>query len=118
MTEKRVEKPWGYEVIWAKTKDYVGKELYIKQGAKLSLQYHEEKEETIRVIFGRVRLHWFEDGDQYPRTEIMVRGDTFHIPPGKIHRFEALDDCCVAEVSTPQLDDVVRLDDDYGRDEA
>jgi mannose-6-phosphate isomerase len=115
--ENLVEKPWGREVIWAHTDQYVGKKLYIKGGSKLSLQYHEVKDETIIVARGRIKLHWFEPGDTVARSKVMVTGESFHIPPGMKHRFEALEDCCVFEVSTPELDDVVRIADDYGRSE-
>ena len=117
MTKKeiqRVEKPWGYELIWAKTKDYVGKMLHINKGHKLSLQYHKVKEETIYVISGKM-LFVFE-GDGGKLLEIELRpGEAHHIPPGKKHRMIAIEDCDVFEVSTPHLDDVVRLEDGYGR---
>jgi mannose-6-phosphate isomerase-like protein (cupin superfamily) len=110
---KRVPKPWGYELIFAKTDRYVGKILHINRGESLSLQYHEIKEETLYVLDGELRLTVEHDGD---RRELMLRkGEAFHIPPLMIHRMEALADTDVAEVSTPELDDVVRLDDRYGR---
>ena len=111
---QRVEKPWGYELIWAKTDDYVGKILHIKKGHKLSLQYHVKKEETIMVYSGKM-LFVFEN-DQGVLEEIpMNAGEAHHIPTGKKHRMIAVEDCDVFEVSTPQLDDVVRLEDGYGR---
>ncbi|MDP9361625.1 MAG: cupin domain-containing protein [Acidobacteriota bacterium] len=110
---KRVPKPWGYELIFAKTNLYVGKILHINRGESLSLQYHEIKEETLFVVTGELRLTIEVDGD---RRELMLRGgEAFHIPPRMIHRMEALEDTDVAEVSTPELDDVIRLDDRYGR---
>lgn len=110
----RIEKPWGYELIWAKTDRYVGKILHIQQGQKLSLQYHREKEETIILQSGK--MNFIFENDQGVLEEIlMLPGEAHHIPPGKKHRMIAIDDCDVYEVSTPQLDDVVRLEDGYGR---
>lgn len=111
---QRVDKPWGHELIWAKTKDYVGKVLHIKKGHKLSLQYHEIKEETIMVWSGKM-LFVFEN-EKGEMTEIpMNAGDAHHIPTGRKHRMIAVEDCDVFEVSTPHLNDVVRLEDGYGR---
>ena len=110
---RRVPKPWGYELIFAKTDRYVGKILHIAKGECLSLQYHEMKEETLYVVAGELKLTIEYDGD---RREVMLRaGQAFHIPPRLIHRMEAVVDTDVAEVSTPELDDVVRLEDRYGR---
>ncbi len=110
---KRVDKPWGYELIWAKTGRYVGKILHVDQGQSLSLQYHEMKEETLYVVDGELRLTIEHDGD---RRELPLRkGQAFHIPPRLIHRMFAVVDTDVAEVSTTELDDVVRLEDRYGR---
>ena len=110
---RRVPKPWGYELIFAKTDRYVGKILHVNRGESLSLQFHEIKEETLFVVSGELRLTIEVDGD---RRELMLRtGEAFHIPPRMIHRMEAVEDTDVAEVSTPELDDVVRLDDRYGR---
>jgi len=109
----RVPKPWGYELIFARTDRYVGKILHINRGESLSLQFHEMKEETLYVVEGELRLTVEHDGD---RRELTLRkGEAFHIPPRLIHRMEALADTDVAEVSTPELDDVVRLEDRYGR---
>jgi mannose-6-phosphate isomerase-like protein (cupin superfamily) len=109
----RVSKPWGYELIFAKTGRYVGKILHINRGECLSLQYHEMKEETLYVVRGELKLTVEYDGD---RRELTLRsGQAFHIPPRLIHRMEAMEDTDVAEVSTPELDDVVRLEDRYGR---
>jgi mannose-6-phosphate isomerase len=110
---RRVPKPWGYELIFAHTNRYVGKVLHVNQGESLSLQYHEMKDETLYVVEGELRLTIEHDGD---RRELTLRkGEAFHIPPRLIHRMEAVVDTDVAEVSTPELDDVVRLEDRYGR---
>lgn len=110
---RRVPKPWGYELIFARTGRYVGKILHIDQGQTLSLQYHEMKEETLYVVRGELKLTIEHDGD---RRELPLReGEAFHIPPRLIHRMEAVRDTDVAEVSTPELEDVVRLEDRYGR---
>jgi mannose-6-phosphate isomerase len=111
----RVEKPWGYELIWAKTQDYVGKVLHIKKGHKLSLQYHRQKEETIFVQSGKMILVFESDQGVLKEVE-MHPGEAHHIPTGKKHRMIALEDTDVFEVSTPHLDDVVRLEDGYGRE--
>ena len=110
----RVDKPWGYELIWAHTDRYVGKILHITKGHKLSLQYHEVKDETIFVAKGEMDLVIVENGVE--RTEKMLEGDFRHLPTGTIHRMVAVEDCDVFEVSTPELDDVVRLQDEYGRE--
>ena len=109
----RVEKPWGYELIWARTDRYVGKILHIEPGHCLSLQYHNLKDETIYLQSGRM---WFEIqiGDQLVKKE-MQPGEAIHISPKTIHRMTAIDDCDIFEVSTPELHDVVRLEDRYGR---
>ena len=109
----RIPKPWGYELIWAHTDQYVGKVLHVNQGEILSLQYHEMKDETLFVVRGRVRLSLRKADDS--AELILEEGEAFHIPPGMIHRLEALEDSDVAEVSTPELSDVVRLEDRYGR---
>jgi mannose-6-phosphate isomerase len=110
---QHVPKPWGYELIFAKTGRYVGKILHINRGESLSLQYHQVKEETLYVVSGELRLTIEYDGD---RRELPLRkGESFHIPPRLIHRMEAVADTDVAEVSTPELQDVVRLEDRYGR---
>jgi mannose-6-phosphate isomerase len=110
----RVEKPWGYELIWAKTGDYVGKVLHINQGHKLSLQYHRIKEETIFISSGKMLL-LIEDENGKMEEVTMLPGESHHIAVGKKHRMIALEDTDVFEVSTPHLDDVVRLEDGYGR---
>ena len=110
---KHVPKPWGYELIFARTDRYVGKILHINQGQTLSLQYHEIKEETIFVVNGELRLTVEFDGDR--RVIPLRKGEAFHIPPRLIHRMEAVVDTDVAEVSTQELNDVIRLEDRYGR---
>ena len=116
LNPKRVEKPWGYEIWWARTDRYVGKILHINHGASLSLQYHNVKDETILVQSGRMLL---ETRGKDERGELrgleMKTGDVFHITPGTVHRMIGLEDCDLVEVSTPELDDVVRLEDRYGR---
>jgi quercetin dioxygenase-like cupin family protein len=110
----RVEKPWGYELIWARTGQYVGKVLHINRGHKLSLQYHRQKEETIYLQSGKMILVIEDDGQQMREIQLQP-GDAHHILTGRKHRMIAVEDCDVFEVSTPQLDDVVRLEDGYGR---
>lgn len=110
---QRVEKPWGYELIWAKTERYVGKILHIKTGHKLSLQYHEVKDETIYVLSGQ--LGFVVDEGQGPVQRTMNPGESYRVKPGTIHRMVGVTDCDVLEASTPELDDVVRLEDSYGR---
>ena len=111
---RRVSKPWGHELIWAETDRYVGKILHINAGESLSLQYHERKDETIYVLSGRLRL---ELEDEHGRLAVHELGPGEHrrIPTGRRHRFGAISRVELVEVSTPELDDVVRLDDRYGR---
>ncbi len=111
---ERVEKPWGYELIWAHTDRYVGKLLHINAGEALSYQYHREKEETIYVLRGELILH-YSTGEREPEVVRLAEGDVFHIAPGVRHRFEADAPVDLLETSTPELDDVVRLEDRYGR---
>ena len=111
---KRVEKPWGHELIWAHTDRYVGKILVIKTGKRLSLQYHEQKDESILVIKGHLKLHIEDENGQMQIIE-MGPGEHRRIPTGKRHRFEAAEHVELVEVSTPELDDVVRVEDDFGR---
>jgi len=111
--ERRVEKPWGYEIIWAHTPKYVGKILHVTKGHRLSRQYHKVKEETLRVLAGVMDL---EIGPAGAVTTLTMKpGDTFHVLPHTIHRMIAIEDTDVLEVSTSELDDVVRLEDSYGR---
>ncbi len=111
--EERVEKPWGYEIIWARTDRYVGKVLHINRAQSLSYQYHRIKDESIRLLRGSMELEIEEKGERKRLT--LKPGDSFHIPPTMKHRMIALENCDVLEVSTPELDDVVRLEDRYGR---
>ena len=116
-TVKRVDKPWGHEIWWARTDRYVGKLLHINAGESLSLQYHNVKDETIMVQSGTLL---FETGartdpSNLTRTE-MKPGDIFHITPGTVHRMTGVTAVDLVEVSTPELDDVVRLEDRYGRE--
>ena len=111
---KRVEKPWGYELIWAHTDRYVGKILHINEGHELSVQYHNRKDETVHLLSGRL-LYWVKvDGEM--RDMKLEAGQSFRITPGTVHYMEAITDCDVLEASTPELDDVVRLTDRYGRE--
>jgi len=111
----RVEKPWGYELHWAKTDRYVGKIIHINAGHALSLQYHNRKDETIYVWSGRL-LFEIQEGERLVKHEVGP-GERFHVTPGTIHRMTAIEDCDIFEVSTPELDDVVRLEDRYGRED-
>ena len=111
---QRVEKPWGYELIWAKTGDYVGKILHVNKGHQLSLQYHRIKEETIFLASGKMTF-MFENEKGELEAIPMSAGEAHHIPTGKKHRMIAVEDCDIFEVSTPHLEDVVRLEDGYGR---
>ena len=112
----RVTKPWGYELIWAHTDRYVGKIIHIDAGHALSYQFHRKKEETIYVMRGTLTLHVSED-ESPARVLTLKEGEAFHIPPGLRHRFEAKTAVDLLETSTPELDDVVRLEDRYGRAE-
>jgi quercetin dioxygenase-like cupin family protein len=113
---RRVDKPWGYEVWWARTERYVGKLLHVRKGESLSLQYHNVKDETILIQSGELL---FETGTKEKpgalEKKILKPGDTFHITPGTLHRMTGIEDTDILEVSTPELDDVVRLEDRYGR---
>jgi len=110
-----VEKPWGWELIWAHTDAYVGKVLFVRAGESLSLQYHEQKDESWYVQSGLARLELGEKGGE-PAADSIAAGACFHFPPGTVHRVTAIEDTTIIEVSTPQLDDVVRLEDAYGRE--
>jgi mannose-6-phosphate isomerase len=111
----RVDKPWGHELIWARTDRYVGKILHIEPGHVLSLQYHNKKDETIHVLKGEIILRLQPDRNG-PLTERRMReGESFHISPTTVHQFEAVTSSDLLEASTPEIDDVVRLKDRYGR---
>jgi len=111
---EQVPKPWGHETIWARTDRYVGKILHVRRGESLSLQFHRVKEETIRVLSGALQFEVGAEGEA-PAAVRLGPGDGWHIPPGTRHRMTALEDTDILEVSTPELDDVVRLEDRYGR---
>jgi len=112
--ETLVEKPWGYEVRWAITDRYVGKILHVRQGEALSLQYHERKDECLLIVRGIVDVELGVDDGQL-KTHRMSEGDSVHLEPLTRHRITAVEDADIYEVSTPEIDDVVRLEDRYGR---
>ena len=115
MTElpTRVPKPWGYEIIWAQTDRYVGKILHIEAGQLLSLQYHNKKDESIYVLAGEIILRIQQEDTLIERR--LGKGEAFRIRPRLVHQFEAVTTADLLEASTPELDDVVRLKDKYGR---
>jgi mannose-6-phosphate isomerase len=113
---RRVDKPWGWELIWAHAEAYVGKVLFVRAGESLSLQFHREKDESWYVEAGRAKLELGDTGDPILNTEVVAAGACFRFRPGTVHRVTALEDTTILEVSTPQLDDVVRLEDAYGRE--
>ena len=112
---RKVEKPWGWELVWAEAEEYVGKLLFVRAGESLSLQYHEVKDESWLVQEGRATLELGDVGGALEAIEI-VPGDAFRYRPGTVHRVTAIEDTLIVEVSTPQLDDVVRIEDRYGRE--
>ncbi|HET7567112.1 MAG TPA: hypothetical protein VFJ91_03915 [Gaiellaceae bacterium] len=112
---RRVEKPWGWELIWADADAYAGKVLFVRAGQSLSLQFHREKDESWLVQSGRARVELGEAGQGPLDEEVVAAGACFRFRPGTVHRVTALEDTTILEVSTPQLDDVVRLEDAYGR---
>lgn len=114
MSANRVDKPWGYEDRFVRTDRYAGKLLFIRAGAQLSLQYHDTKDEAFFVQSGRLELVLGRGSSQ--QVVVMDAGASRRIPPGTVHRFRAVTDCLLFEVSTPELEDVVRLEDDYGRE--
>ena len=113
---KKVEKPWGHELIWALSDTYCGKVLFVKAGAALSLQFHNEKDESWLVQSGRAKLELGEPGQTILNEEVIGAGAAFRYRPGTVHRVTAIEDTTILEVSTPQLDDLVRLEDLYGRE--
>jgi mannose-6-phosphate isomerase len=116
MTEKlprKTEKPWGFELLFALTPNYAGKLIFVKKEHRLSLQYHQKKDETLYLHQGKVRLDIEEAGRMVSKT--LLPGQSVRVTPGTRHRLEAIEDTTLFEVSTPELDDVVRLEDDYGR---
>jgi mannose-6-phosphate isomerase len=116
VSPRQVEKPWGWELVWAETEAYVGKLLFIHAGEALSLQYHQVKDEAWLVREGRARVELGVADERGLETVEIHEGDAFRYPPGTLHRLTALEDTLIVEVSTPHLDDVVRVEDRYGRE--
>ena len=113
---RRIEKPWGHEIIWASNELYVGKILHVTAGHALSVQYHNHKDETVYLLSGEMK-YWVQLPCEADLTDQRLRqGDAFRITPGTVHYMEAVTDCDVLEASTPHLDDIVRLKDRYGRE--
>jgi mannose-6-phosphate isomerase len=112
----RVAKPWGHETIWARSERYVGKILHINAGHELSVQYHNMKDETVYLLSGEIVYRVQHDGEDTLDDVQLGIGESFRITPGTIHQMVALTDCDVLEVSTPEVDDIVRLSDKYGRE--
>ena len=112
---RRVDKPWGHELIWALTDRYCGKILVIETGRRLSLQYHEQKDESILVMSGRLLLHLDDDAGTMTTRELGP-GESARVAVGRRHRYEAIERVELVEVSTPELDDVIRVEDDFGRE--
>lgn len=110
---RRISKPWGHELIFAENERYAGKILHLDAGHCLSLQYHERKDETLYVLSGEVRLEFGRNGEL--RQVLLKPGEAFRIEPGVRHRMSADTPSEIVEVSSPELDDVVRLEDRYGR---
>ena len=115
---RRVDKPWGYELIWAETDAYAGKVLFVRAGHSLSLQFHRVKDESWYFHDGRAKVEVGAPGEAVLKSEVLGPGAALRFRPGTVHRITALEDTTVLEVSTPHLDDVVRLDDVYGRAES
>jgi mannose-6-phosphate isomerase len=113
---RRIDKPWGHELIWAEGEQYVGKVLFVAAGHALSLQFHREKDESWYVHSGRAKVELGDAGEAVLVEEIVTAGAAFRFRPGTVHRVTALEDTTILEVSTPHLDDVVRLEDHYGRE--
>ena len=111
---KKIDKPWGYELLWAQTDKYVGKVLYIRKGHSLSLQYHKVKDETLMLQQGRLILEVHDENGAINEI-LMTPEQSYRVTPLTKHRMRALEDCKVFEVSTPELDDIVRISDEYGR---
>ncbi len=112
---RRIDKPWGYEVLWAQASSYCGKILFIRAGEALSLQFHREKDEAWFVQSGRAELEVGAVGQAVLQREVIKPGSAYRFTPGTVHRLTALEDTTILEVSTPELDDIVRLEDAYGR---
>ena len=117
MNVTHVPKPWGHETIWAHSERYVGKILHITAGQELSVQYHNRKDETVYLLSGEIIYRVQKDGNDDVLDDVKLRvGESFRITPGTIHQMVAVTDCDVLEVSTPEVDDIVRLSDKYGRE--
>ena len=113
---RKVEKPWGHELLWALSEVYCGKILFVKAGAALSLQFHKQKDESWLVQSGRAKLELGDVGQAVLHEEVISAGAAFRYRPGTVHRVTAIEDTTILEVSTPHLDDIVRLQDLYGRE--
>jgi mannose-6-phosphate isomerase-like protein (cupin superfamily) len=113
---RRVDKPWGWELVWAETEQYVGKVLYVKAGESLSLQFHRIKDESWYVYSGRAKVELGDAGEAALKEEVVSAPASFRFRPGTVHRVTAIEDTTIIEVSTPHLDDIVRLEDAYGRE--
>jgi mannose-6-phosphate isomerase len=113
---ERVEKPWGWELIWAQSEQYMGKLLFVRAGQALSKQFHNVKDESWYFHEGRAELELNAPGEAVEKSEIVGPGAAFRLKPGTVHKLTALEDTLVIEVSTPHLDDIVRLEDRYGRE--
>jgi len=114
---ERTDKPWGHELLWALSDAYCGKILFVEAGHSLSLQFHKQKDESWYVQSGRAKLELGEAGEAALKEEVIVPGNAFRYRPGTVHRITAIEDTTILEVSTPHLDDIVRLEDRYGRAE-
>jgi mannose-6-phosphate isomerase-like protein (cupin superfamily) len=112
---RRVDKPWGWELVWAETEQYVGKVLFVKTGESLSMQFHRVKDESWYVYSGRAKIELGDAGQAALKEEVVSAPAFFHFLPGTVHRVTAIEDTTIIEVSTPELDDIVRLEDNYGR---
>ena len=113
--QERVDKPWGHELIFAVAESYVGKLIFVKAGESLSLQFHRQKDEAWYILEGRAEVELGAPGESILSSEVVEPGASFRFPPGTVHRVKAIVDTTILEVSTPELDDVVRLEDRYGR---
>jgi mannose-6-phosphate isomerase len=111
---ERVEKPWGHELIWARTESYAGKLLHVRAGEALSLQYHERKDETLHLLSGELRF-WTGSSPETLELTSFRQGESWRLRPGTLHRMEAVTDCDILEASTAHLEDIVRVEDRYGR---
>jgi mannose-6-phosphate isomerase-like protein (cupin superfamily) len=112
---ERIDKPWGYELLWALTDHYCGKLIFVRAGQALSLQFHNVKDEAWYVQAGRAELELSGPGERMTEKEVVGPGAAFRFRPGTVHRLAAIEDTTIFEVSTPEIDDVVRLEDRYGR---